>query len=236
MPERAIRVGFLWFAAILAGGPLAAQVLVRPTPAPLVTAERESWYQAGEPIPFAGNLYYPGGAPVFFNPNEMVRSGFHMGVPLYTRTTIEPYSIVYVPVRGGLMQPYERLRSGEIVGTAGSVPASVITPYESRFEEVLPQSPGLPSWTPTMILPERMALPPHTPTGERVRGIGAIFMEFEDVRWFSSGTTIEIDPSRMTRVGDYHGFGVWRDRNGRGDRIYVATSRAGILAVPYVRR
>ena len=34
----------------------------------------------------------------FFNGNEMVRSGFYRGVPIYTRTTEEPYSKVFVPL------------------------------------------------------------------------------------------------------------------------------------------
>ena len=50
----------------------------------------------------------------------MVLSGFFRGVPLYTRTTIEPYSIVFLPVAGGLMRPYERRRSGDLAGTTGS--------------------------------------------------------------------------------------------------------------------
>jgi hypothetical protein len=39
---------------------------------------------------------------------------------LYMDTTIEPYSVVLVPVRRGLMQPYERRRQGDLVGTTGS--------------------------------------------------------------------------------------------------------------------
>ena len=69
---------------------------------------------------YAGNFYYPAGAQVHFNGNEMVRTGFYQGVPLYSKTTIEPFSIVFVPVRGGLMQPYERRRTGEIAGLSGS--------------------------------------------------------------------------------------------------------------------
>jgi hypothetical protein len=75
---------------------------------------------AGEGIVFAGNWYYPAGAQVFFNRYEMVRSGFYRGIPLYTRTTIEPFSLVFVPLSGGLMRPYERRRSGELAGTTGS--------------------------------------------------------------------------------------------------------------------
>ena len=119
MYRRALVATFSLVVAVSAANPAAAQSVLRPTPQPIVTAENEPWYLSGEPITYAGNLYYPAGAQVFFNPNEMVRSGFHMGVPLYTRTTIEPFSVVYVPLAGGRMQPYERPRAGELAGTSG---------------------------------------------------------------------------------------------------------------------
>jgi hypothetical protein len=105
---------------LLAAASAAAQVQSRPTDAPLVTAASESWYQLREPINFAGDFYYPAGAVVFFDGNEMARIGHYNGVPIYTDTTIEPYSVILVPVRRGLMQPYERRRQGDLVGTTGS--------------------------------------------------------------------------------------------------------------------
>ena len=97
-----------------ASAPVFAQVQSRPTDAPVVTAANESWYVNGEPLQFAGDLYYPAGATVFFNGNTMVRTGNYNGVPLYADTTLEPYSIVYVPIQRGLMQPYERPRLGAL--------------------------------------------------------------------------------------------------------------------------
>jgi hypothetical protein len=105
--------------------PMAAQVNLQPTPPPLVTAENEPWYRSREPIMFAGNLYYPAGAAIHFLANEMVLSAFHQGVPLYSRTTIEPYSVVFVPIAGGMVQPYERRRTGELAGTSGSSVAAL---------------------------------------------------------------------------------------------------------------
>ena len=61
---------------------LSAQVNVRPTAPPTVTAENEAWYRTGEPITFAGNIYYPAGPATHFLANEMVRSGFYKGIPL----------------------------------------------------------------------------------------------------------------------------------------------------------
>ena len=98
----------------------AAQVISQPTPVPIVTAENESWYLLGDPITYAGYNYYPAGAQVGFNPNEMVRSGFYLGVPIYTRTTDEPFSLVYVPVSRGFLRPYMRPRTGDLGQTAGT--------------------------------------------------------------------------------------------------------------------
>ena len=105
---------------LFSGTPAGAQVQSRPTDVPIVTADNESWYVEREPIQFAGDVYYPAGAAVFFGGNRMVRSGHFNGVPLYSDTTVEPYSLVYVPVSRGLMQPYERLRDGALAGTTGS--------------------------------------------------------------------------------------------------------------------
>jgi hypothetical protein len=50
----------------------------------------------------------------------MSSSGSYEGVPLYADSTIEPYSIVYVPIGRGLLRPYERRREGQLVGTVGA--------------------------------------------------------------------------------------------------------------------
>lgn len=252
------RAGVIVVASILAccsGVLLSAQALSQPTAPPVVTAENERWYADREPIIFAGNLYYPGGAQVFFNPNEMVRSGYYLGIPLYTRTTIEPYSIVYVPVAGGRMQPYERPRSGELTGTAGSTPPSIVTPYDpASAATLLPQAPAPPSHAPVVIVPDVASVPRpsespvgtvgrepayrpmHTRIGGRPSGIDAIFVEFGGRRWYSTGHSIEIDTSRMERAGDYKGFAVWRARGGEQGQIFITTTREGSIAVPYTSR
>jgi hypothetical protein len=129
-----MRREFSWIllTLLLVAAPAAAQIQSRPTDAPIVTADNESWYVNREPIQFAGDVYFPAGAVVFFNGNTMVRSGHYNGVPLYSNTTLEPYSIVYVPVARGLMQPYERPRQGSLAGTTASrtpsFPVSVTPP------------------------------------------------------------------------------------------------------------
>ena len=105
---------------LLLSGPAYAQVTWQPTPPPLVTAENEPWFMAGDAIDWNGAFYYPAGAPEAFNRYQMVRSGSYRGIPLYTDTTLEPYSIVFVPIGGGRMQPYERPRTGMLAGSVGS--------------------------------------------------------------------------------------------------------------------
>src|SRR5262245_46448866 len=97
-----------------------AQVYSLPTQPPLVSAANTPWYASGDPVFFAGNFYYPTGPTVFFDGNVMVRSGIFQGVPLFTDTTLEPYSMIFLPVGGNVMRPYERLRNGELTGTVGS--------------------------------------------------------------------------------------------------------------------
>jgi len=98
----------------------AAQVLSMPAPPPAANAADRNWYVDRAPIYVDGDVFYPAGATVFFNGNVMVPSGTFDGVQLYVDTTLEPHSIVFVPIGRGLLQPYERRRQGEFVGTVGS--------------------------------------------------------------------------------------------------------------------
>jgi hypothetical protein len=97
-----------------------AQMTWQPTQPPLVTADNESWYRAGDAIEWNGEFYYPAGVAEAFNRYQMVRAGSYRGIPLYTDATLEPYSIVFVPIAGGRMQPYERPRTGMLAGSVGS--------------------------------------------------------------------------------------------------------------------
>lgn len=108
--------------------PARAQMTWQPTAPPLVTAENEAWYRAGDAIEWNGEFYYPAGTPEAFNRYQMVRTGSYRGIPLYTDATLEPYSIVFVPIAGGRMQPYERPRTGMLAGSAGSRTSSFPTP------------------------------------------------------------------------------------------------------------
>ena len=253
--HRAARLmaGTILSAAML-GTIVTAQINIRPTPAPAITAENEGWYQRGEPIVFAGNLYYRAGAAIHFNPDEMVRSGAFEGVPLYTRTTIEPYSVVFVPIEGGRMQPYERPRSGELAGTSGSsVP---VLPVEIPMADSPPpmrQAPAPPMVgssandfsTTALTFPsesngkatlERHRTSPHVGTTGRVeppqpplpvrRGAAnGMFVDFNSSRWFTSGPPIPANSQALRRIGEYHGLPVYVAGNASDSTIYIPVGR-----------
>ena len=253
-----------WHLATLAppsAAALSAQVL-QPTPPPDVTAEGEPWFQFREPILFAGNVYYPAGPQTYFNRYEMVRTGTYGNVPLYARTTLETFSVIFVPLSGGLMQPYERRRSGELAGTVGSTTPSfpVSGPSESAITDRrvgIPQAPG-PSMgyasMPTPAPVSTVGVGPSTATATtgadrpplvarhvlataaRPEGLNGIYVVFVDERWFSSGPALTLAEGQFTQIGEHQGLPVYRERSHR-NTIYVPVSAsAGYLVAPYSRR
>jgi hypothetical protein len=236
-----------------------AQMTMRPTPVPVVTAENTSWYLAGEPITFSGNIYYPAGPEVYFNPYEMVRSGDYRGVPLYSKTTIEPFSKVFVPLLGGRLLPYERRRAGDLAGTTGSTAPSF--PVINPSEEILnPTTYGIaqaqsPSTMLTQVIaseePAIAAVPVapvatsgtvyEPPRGPLVsarlpQGLNGVFVTYDDKRWFSSGQALLLDKASFRRVGDLGGFAVYA-REGDENTIYVSvTTQTETLVAPYTVR
>jgi hypothetical protein len=143
---------------LLAAAPAAAQVINRPTDPPLVTASNESWYLLREPLQFAGELYYPAGPTLFFDGNRMV-------------ATVEPFSVVLVPVTRGLLQPYQRPRRGDLAGTSGSsVPAFPVAVVPGamvpRAAAAPPTAPPLPPGAIGVFTPEStQTRAPATRTG-----------------------------------------------------------------------
>lgn len=247
MNSRAAVVGALSI-VLMAGSGVLAQITLQPTPSPIVTADNEAWYQAGVPINHAGNTYYPSGPLVHFNGNEMIRSGHYDGIPLYSRTTIEPYSFVFVPLKGGLVQPYERRRSGDLADTVGSVAPGfpvVRSAEQSRMEYVpgagMVQAPAPPSVTGVEFAGAAQSVPaeipapaapavgttgaPVTPPGplmtaQRPQGLNGVFIEYENRRYFADGPAVAFEETLFTRVGDYHGFPVYQQR-GQEKTLYL---------------
>ena len=131
MRNRAVRL-LIATLALVSPSTSAAQLT---SPMPAVTAEYESWYLSNAAINVGGVIYYPSGPVTHFNRNEMVFTGLFERIPIFKRTTQEPGSVVYVPLSGGLVRPYERRRSGDLAGTVGSsapsfpvnIPAAEVT-------------------------------------------------------------------------------------------------------------
>jgi len=243
--------------AVLAAAPVAGQVQSRPTDPPIVTAVNESWFQLGEPIQFAGELYYPAGAVVFFNGNTMVRTGHYNGVPLYADTTVEPYSVVLVPIGRGLLQPYERPRRGALAGTTGSrlssfpvrvIPEITALPAAAVSPTGLPVPPGAVS----VFTPEGAGI--STPSTTRAVGTAGIatppmlaarpvvslrrpenndgvWVRFGGEKWVSAGMAVPLSATDFVQVGEYAGFPVFARRELNEDVIYLPT-RANLVA-PY---
>jgi hypothetical protein len=255
-----------------------SSALAQPTPLPTVTANSESWYLNGEPLLHDGNVYYPRGAAVYFDRDEFVRSGFYRGIPLYSRTTIEPFSLVYLPLAGGLMQPYVRPRTGELVGTIGSLSPSLPTPAstDERRYRGMAQAAGPPTSlpgptdiegnprlvaVPTAVVAETprpvgtsgtatasvgtvattgrpVVLPRPRPlvTAARPTGVNGLFIEYDNIRWFVNGPTVEFDAAAFRRIGDYGEFPVFvRAGDDRAIYIPTGTNIRGVVA-RYARR
>lgn len=251
--------------AMLVGGSASAQVTWQPSTPPLVTAENTTWYQAAEPIIWNGDYYYPAGAAQGFSQYQMVRSGSFRGIPLYTDTTLEPYSIVFVPLSGGRMQPYERRRTGALAGTTGSRAPSLPTdigvegdapvsiqqaqgpPMFARSYDLAPldDAPAVPVSQPA----ERAAVPAPVGTSGRTSispvrpvttvlpptGLNAIWVEFDGRRWYGTGKSIAYDPSRLNEVGSYHGWTVYALKSDHEGETIYIPSIPGRLA-PYTRK
>jgi hypothetical protein len=223
---------------IFAANPAHAQASAQQTPDPIVTAQNDAWYLNGDPVTFEGNIYYPAGPRTYFNRYEMVRSGSFRGVPLYTRTTIEPYSLVFVPIGGGLMQPYERRRAGDVAGTVGSSTPSfpVVLPSEQGAETTTlsplsPQAPAPPALVPRpeAAEPVRSEEPPAprpvatsgstppTPAprrpAARPTGPNAVYIDYGQSRYFSSGRPVLMESATFTQIGERLGLPVYTRAN-----------------------
>lgn len=220
-----------WAAAALTlflTAPVLAQVNSRPTDPPIVTAENDQWYRRGEPIVFSGDFYYPAGAVVFFNGDVMVRTGYYNGVPLYSDSTLEPYSIVFVPIGRAQMQPYERRRTGDLAGTSGSRPSS-FPGQAPRMPATLPiESISTFTTEPGAVGTSGRELPSVTSegTGAPVRRTGRPFsydsvsIRFMGNKWVMAGPS---GPLRrgLLAIGEYKGFPVYAEKGKERSEIYL---------------
>jgi hypothetical protein len=244
---------------VAVGSPAWAQMQSRPTDPPLVTAANESWYVLREPVQFAGDLYAPAGPPVFFNGNTMVRSGHYNGVPLYTDTTIEPFSVVLVPISRGLLQPYARMRpsASPVIMAAVSPTAPPLSPgaisvYTPETRVYTPETAG----TTGVVGPAAgtRAVEQERPVEQEIVGTtgyltatrrpaavpivsmrrpesnDGVWIMFAGEKWVPAGTAVPFTID-FVRVGEYAGFPVFARRDFSQEIIYMP-SRAGFIA-PY---
>jgi hypothetical protein len=116
-----------------------AQVSPFRTAPPAVTAAAAEWQVNSEPITVGGLVYHPTRSVRFFDGQVMSQIGIFDRVPVYADTTLEPFSVVYVPVSRDRMREYERRRDRELAGTTGSRVPSF--PVESPSVEALRDRP-----------------------------------------------------------------------------------------------
>ena len=240
-----LRAHELVLTALLAFVPVvaSAQATWQPTPAPTTTAENEAWYRSGEPIPYGDTLYYSAGATVFFNRYQMVRSGTYRGIPLYTDSTQDPFGIIYVPIGGGLMQPYERRRTGDLAGTTGNrapsfpvaigAEAGAAQPEIASTEQVVPEEPSADELAIVSMAGRSIVEAPRGTAGSVARpvGINGVWITYQGQRWFAGGKAVRLDAS-FAAAGRYHGYPVYR-RSG-DERVYLPTAEG--MVAPYTRR
>src|SRR5262245_45693232 len=240
------------------------QIRLQPAAQPTVTAENQSWYQMREPVIFAGEYYFPAGPAIHFLPNEMVPSGLYQGVPLYSRTTIEPYSVVFVPIAGGMMQPYERRRTGDLVGTTGSSapslpvdmsppPASprwiqaagppgvssqpVAEPPEGTYAaDLLTRSRGTANATSTSTGMLGKASAAGSNKARKADTSKGVFVEFQNERWYSAARPQSLDPRTLKQIGEMNGFPVFTARGSNGSTIYIPVSKDADAYAAYSKR
>lgn len=229
-----------------------AQVFMLPTPPPEVTAASEGWQLRGEPIFYEGGFYYAVGPTVYFDGNVMKRTGVWRGVPLYEDSTLEVYSVIYVPIGNNVMRPYERLRTGYLTGTVGSrtpsypigrdVDLSVMSSYVGLQFPPLPEAgprsipeccvptypyrtPPPPAFTPA---PPAPPAPIHMQSIPGPQGNVGVWVEYEGARWIAQRAAV-FTPEQFVRVGEYHALPVYRLRDGGVNEIYIPVVESGMV-------
>jgi hypothetical protein len=255
--RRLVFVASLFSVAVLSPQLVAGQVYQLPTPTPPVSAASAPWQLAGEPVFHAGVFYYPAGATVFFDGHVMQRTGTYRDVPVYEDSTVEPFSMVYLPIGRNLMRPYERRREGPLAGTVGSrapsfpvqrdielsagdgtganqtsmfvgdVPGDTYRTVDAGGEGAFRPSSSSAASAVAGPTGVQSIPPPRSPDG--------VWIMFEDARWYLDGQAVSFDAARFSPVGNYRGFPVYRETSGDGARIFVTVLPNGPVA-PFVRR
>jgi len=237
-----------------------AQVYDSRTLPPDVSAADASWQVNSQPIVVEALIFYPTREYRQFDGQVMAQIGVYQGVPIFADTTLEPWSLVYVPVGRERLRAYERPRTRELAGTSGSRSASFVTPPSSAgnpatYTTATPPAPGppvvedRPVGTAGALVPRpagmnrEVADIPQRARATRTRletiprpsTANGVWLEFGGNRWYSAGSAVPFMPDRFTPVGQYRGFTVYRSTTGDRDRIWVSVVPDGPVA-PYEKR
>ena len=222
-----------------------AQVYQLRTAPPEMTAATAEWQINSEPIMVNSAVYLPTRTIRMFDGQVMSQVGVHERVPIYADVTLEPNSLVYVPIGGDRMRAYERRRDRELAGTTGSrtpsfpVEIATASPVEERIVgtagTVVPTAAG-----PTVI-PGPLPVTPSrsrrttTETIPPPRTSDGVWLEFAGTRWYSAGSATSYSAERFTKIGEYRGFPVYREKTGNPGAIWVPVVEGGPLT-PYSKR
>jgi hypothetical protein len=241
---RAFWTGLVLIAAVALPTSGNAQVFRFRTPPPDVSAAGAEWQVSSDPIIVGGLIYYPTRGFRLFDGQVMAQTGTYDHVPVYADTTLAPYTEIYVPLGNGRMRVYERRPELQYAGTAGTDETSVPTDTLQQRTGGVSRGPE-PAGTAGSLSarasdsPERdRDRPHHTTILTAVPHAGdtnGVWLEYNGARWFSSGSAVLFSAERFERIGEYHGFTVYRDRKGDHDQLWVAAVKDGPLA-PYRKR
>jgi hypothetical protein len=214
-----------------------AQALQFRTPAPEVTAAGAAWQTNDEPIVVSGLLYVPTREMRMFDGQVMTQIDVYQRVPIYADTTREPFTIVYVPVSRDRMRAYERAPMSAFPVTSGrgatpAAPVGTVAPAEhpravGTIGTIVTTPPR-----PTTTARSRRTIAESIP---RARGTNGIWVEYNGARRYSNGTATPYSPERFTKIGEYRGFPVYRDRTSSSSQVWIEIVEGGPLA-PYQRR
>lgn len=79
------------------------------------------WYERRDDIQFEGDRFVPVGGPFDITCGEILRVGAYQGIPIFAdRDAIRPLEAVFVPVRIGVWQRYERPQGRREASRSGS--------------------------------------------------------------------------------------------------------------------
>jgi hypothetical protein len=232
---RACLLGLGLSVAVLVPKTGRAQVYEFRSPPPVIDAAAADWQVDSQLMLFAGLAYAPTREFRLFDAQVMTQIGVFKGVPIYADPTLEPWSVVYVPVGRDRMRTYSRVRE---VAADARVATDAITVAGAgaigTASMIVPSAPreAVPAPVADHVAP-RPARAAEIRTQRRTDGV---WLEFQGRRWYSDGEAVSYSADRFIPVGDYHGFPVYRDNTSKqSDVIWVSSVQDGPLA-PYVKR